>query len=238
VLFHQSHDEIDWTIEMKRTILNLVALIAFLAMSLQTDVVRADVSSAFLLTVEWLVDNSEQIVILDYKNLRGEEKKPTVVRVLKGDEDLTVWPLKGDGDNDGPPSDGDRRLAFIGPDGKLLQEVRLDRRYGDGYSAGAVAMDLRLYDVWYGTTQFGELLLSKDSLIAAIKSRLEAKPRTPMERDKGNEKKDECISGPSGFVLDGHNVLCLLVVPMTVEDKELRIEYARSHMEEEAQPTK
>ncbi len=84
-----------------------------------------------LYSVEWLVDESNVILIAEYAD-EVTDVKPKILRTLKGQQEVVQWPLTKAILRAGalqPDSAGRIRLLFIRGTAELLQSVKLNRDY-------------------------------------------------------------------------------------------------------------
>lgn len=138
-----------------------------------------DLDRATLFSIEWLVDESSVIAVAKFPVEQAESgraessaaSKPELLRTIKGNFGDLKWPLVMPqeivlGQHAGPPVGGRIRLLFVRGTSELLQSVKLGRGYDD---------PPKLWDKWYGITQFGEMLLTESSLYRAVNGRLQAK---------------------------------------------------------------
>jgi hypothetical protein len=175
--------------------------------------VKADLNIYCIRSIEWLVDNSEVIAVVR-ESEDDERDEPTVLRTLKGDVSRIKWPLKKSPHDGlsyyGPPSDGPVRLVFVRGTSELLGGVKLGRwRYSR--DAG------KIYDVWYGVTQYGDLLLTESDMFRAIDAQLRVGPSQPIERKKDSLFYERSgIEAPRTFPLEDVNETYVLIVPFNV----------------------
>ncbi|QDU89084.1 hypothetical protein Pla175_34230 [Pirellulimonas nuda] len=183
--------------------------------------VRADLNAWTIRTVEWLVDSSDTIAI--YTTTDDEIALSQVVRVLKGDAGGIELPLKESPSTSGqlwqPRSGGPARLVYVRGKSELLQEVRLARpRWGPD----AVRLDYAVY----GVSEFGELYLTEERLLAAISDRVAKSQARPADFRETRPKVPVDLSGMSSFShlsdfpLESTQDTYQLVVPLNAERRE------------------
>ena len=171
---------------------------------------RADLYQSCIRTVEWLVDNSDIIVVVrDTPDAAG--KNPTVIRTLKGDASKLKWPLKkapvGGYTYYGPPSGGTVRLIYVRGTSELLQSVKLGRKRPSA---------AKVHDLLYGVTQYGKLLLNQSDLFSAITTQLKARRATPVARKKDSPHfKRSGIEASPNFPLEQSDDTYVLIVSFT-----------------------
>ncbi len=123
-----------------------------------------------LYSVEWLVDESNVILIAEYAD-EVTDVKPKILRTLKGQQEVVQWPLTKAILRAGamqPDSAGRIRLLFIRGTAELLQSVKLNRDY---------TREPSIREAFLGVSQFESLLLSETDFLRAVKQRVRA-PRT------------------------------------------------------------
>lgn len=192
---------------------------------------RADLNQLYIYTVEWLVDNSDAIVIIraphPMPDNGGVLADSLVVKQLKGGaytQNQRIGRLGSYHHRPGyswfhPKSEGVTRLLFI-KDDKLLQAVSLDRHN-----------KLGAYPSWqeaiFGVSQFGELLLNSSDFLRAIRSRIEEGPGTTLGR-KGTHVAYEGVVAPPSFPLETNGETYVMVVPITEERRDYYIQLSQS----------
>lgn len=153
----------------------LLAIAAWTSTAATAATADADLYQYYILTAEWLVDNSDLIVVV-----RGGEEATTrgeVVRTIKGNPQDLHWPLKpldwGGYSEYAPPADGPLRLLFVRGSSELLGAVQLHRQ-----TIGTPT----IHETLYGVTHHGKLLLSESDLMQAIAARQQARRPPPVSR--------------------------------------------------------
>lgn len=177
----------------------LLVSVVLVVTTLVSSRAKADLDTRIMYSIEWLVDESDTIVIVRDPQNPGEGN-PKVIKCIKGNEASIVWPLTliktrwPDYKNCVPPSDGPVRLLFIRGSSLLLQEVSLGRkraipaiRWSEFFSKHDPIPIAGISQTLYGVTQFGDLLLTESSLFEAIEARLKS-VRVPIKArpDGGN----------------------------------------------------
>ncbi|WP_166826752.1 hypothetical protein [Thalassoroseus pseudoceratinae] len=173
----------------------------------------ADLNQYRLRTIEWLVDNSDTIGVFQV----DETKPPAVLHTFKGDAANIEYPLA-------PPKfdgylyfsrmvEGPIRLRFIRGTSELLEEIEIGRRSPIDFPT--------LLDVYYGVTQYGNVVLSERVLLETLSGRLRAKtgptidpnPRVAHARKSG-------VVAHSDFPLESGGETFVLIVPFTTERRD------------------
>lgn len=162
----------------------LFSLMVWFFAATASDNAMADLDSRIMYSIEWLVDESDTIVVVrDAPN--QADALPEVIKCIKGNAASIKWPLTPmttrwpDYKNCVPPSTGSVRLLFIRESSLLLQAVSLGRP-GDIPAIGWTEFFTHhegvplagIHSTLYGVSQFGDLLLTESSLHAAIDARL------------------------------------------------------------------
>jgi len=186
-----------------------------------------DVDYRCIRCVEWLVDNSDTIVVARYKN--REDDSPQVVHTFKGEGAHLQFPLAfhktGSIEVMNPSSNGLRRILFIRGKSKLLAEVDI-ARVSTNQPVGWA------YKMVYGVTQFGAAILTEGELFAAIEKRVENPPEC---RELGNlrtafrheaELAGAFVGGPPGFFLNHDDWYFMLEVPYNEERRDHFVDIA------------
>jgi hypothetical protein len=104
-------------------------------------------------SVEWLVDESNAIVVCQYEN-ESDEVVAKIIRTLKGDAESIRWPLNKLAVHKEtllPSSKGRVRLLFIRGNSELLQMVELGRGY---------TQEPSIRKAFLGISQYGQLYLT------------------------------------------------------------------------------
>jgi hypothetical protein len=170
----------------------LSSLLFWLVLGFISERAMADLDTRIMYSVEWLVDESDTIVIVrDSQN--PEQNNPNVIKCIKGKVDSIVWPLTPlltrwpDYKNCVPPSAGPVRLLFIRKSSLLLQSVSLGRNktipaigWNEFFTQHDPIPIAGIHSTLYGVTQYGDLLLTESALYAAIENRMKM-PRTPIQ---------------------------------------------------------
>lgn len=177
---------------------------------------RADYNSYGVLTVEWLVDNSDTILIARED---GEEGTESVVEVIKGDGSSFEGKLPeasaeqmglSRGSFRQPPQSGKFKLHFI-KQGARLQSVGLGRDV-------RMERELHLGSIWYGVTQFEQVFLDPSSFLQAIRQRVRSRPsEEQVESMKGRKQPTLSVQASVNFPFETTDELFGLVVPRTHE---------------------
>lgn len=198
--------------------LRILALILALPCSSIALSARADYHLSYINSVEWLVDNSDTILVIESQEETVKATAPEIVQVLKGSTEGVKWPLRrtpwGSHVYFGPRYDDSVRLLFIRGTSELLGEVSLVREWNS-------AVQHR----FYGVTQTGELLMSPSTLVNAVKDRLEVRKNKSLgPRTSSAPSGTSNIAAPLYFPLETTGDTYILTVPF---DSHLRDEYIR-----------
>ncbi len=178
-----------------------------------TTVAFADLNQYRLRTVEWLVDNADVIAVFQL----SPSDPPKLLHTYKGETAQIEFPLSPSA-FDGyyyfeRPAEGPIRLYFIRGTNELLEEIEIGRR---------VPRDSpKLMDVYYGTTQYGKVLLSEQMLLQTVLARLAAKP-TPIIKPNVRvaHARKSGVNAPSDFPLESGGETYVLIVPFTSERRD------------------
>ena len=185
-------------------------LLATVVWTASTSQLHADLNHSWIRTVEWLVDNSQIIAVLDVP-AKGE--KPKVLYTLKGDAERLVFPLKHAKDSINfvePPARSKVRLVFVRFKSQLLQDVGLARQQD------STSVYPSLYDVFYGVTQFGEVLTTESKLMEIVEARIRKGPARLLGL---NPKK--YVGWPqTGFALETSDETYSLIFPLSFERRD------------------
>ena len=182
------------------------ALFTFLCLS-PLRPLHADLNQHMVRTTEWLVDHSTVICIANFSD-EGGNPKPKVLQTIKGDSKALTWPLK-EADFDGyhylgPPATGTVRLLFVGENHELWQAVDLGRH---------PISSPTLHQVFYGVSQYGEVLLTESSLMDAIRTHMAAQPGTLVKRrNTSTHFSRSGIEAPRSFPFENGGETFVLVV--------------------------
>lgn len=141
---------------------------------------NADLHQYAILSTEWLVDHSEAICIVEYASSDDSPcyAKAKVLQVLKGAPDKISWPLNFTDYSRyalrysvaSPISGGKVRLAFVGAENRLLDEVMLQREIPNEPASLA----------HYGIDQYGNYHLTQESLLKCVSKQLKSGPSVPV----------------------------------------------------------
>lgn len=232
----------------------LLSLLTCLVLGFITERAMADLDTRIMYSVEWLVDESDSIVIVRDSQNPGQDH-PTVIKCIKGKEDSIVWPLTPlltrwpDYKNCIPPSTGPVRLLYIRKSSLLLQSVSLGRKKTIppiGWNEFLTQHDpipiAGIHSTLYGVTQYGELLLTESSLYAAIENRMKM-TRTPikvrthsyainehnsLEADLQKSDKSAYSSTPYQFPLNHTAEIYSIIVPSDTHRRDYYINVLQS----------
>lgn len=233
---------------------SVLPLMVWLFAAMASGNANADLDSRIMYSIEWLVDESDTIVIVrDSRDFASGN--PEVIKCLKGDAASIQWPLTAmttrwpDYKNCIPPSTGPVRLLFIRESSLLLQSVSLGRQraipaigWTEFFTHHEAVPLAGIHSTLYGVTQFGDLLLTESSLHAAIEARLKQK-RTPVKVranlysayeldsvDLGMKESEKfaCSSTPSQFPLEHNNEIFSIVVPSDTIRRDHYLEQLKS----------
>ncbi len=207
--------------------LGVCLLIGSLSASLQ-----ADTTTIGMLSIEWLVDESDVIAIVKSTENPSAHR---VAKIIKGNAASIDWSKLQTQKREHffePPGQNLRpsvntpvaRVLFIRGQRELLQAVRLER---DGYIGAidkAAHPDYKPYprrgveSNLYGVTQFGELLLTEPKLLQAIENRMKAvhepvKLRAGVDKHLGKDGSLPARYAAELFPLNNDDEVYYLVVP-------------------------
>lgn len=185
-----------------------------------------------MMSIEWLVDESDVIAIVLEKQTPAEQK---VLKTIKGRSESVDWHNLQMANRDGfltPPSQIPRnlnhkervRLMFIRGRGELLQSVSLERSENIASVNQTSHPDYKPYPrlgfqtKLYGVTQFGELLLTESKLFRTIEDRMKfAHQPIPLRPNCGKHLGGDgalpARYAPESFALNNDDETYYLVVP-------------------------
>jgi hypothetical protein len=185
-----------------------------------------------MMSIEWLVDESDVIAIVLEKQTTAEQK---VLKTIKGSSESVDWHNLRIANRAGfvaPPSQITRnlnhqervRLMFVRGREELLQAVSLERSESIASVKQTTHPDYKPYPrlgfetKLYGVTQFGELLLTEAKLFRAIEDRIKiAHQAIPLRPSCGKHLGSDGIlparSAPDSFPLNNDDETYYLVVP-------------------------
>lgn len=173
-------------------------------------------------TVEWLVDNSDVIaVVRDSGDVAGT--RPVILSAMKGNSDSIKWPLQNDKSGSevyGPKSDGPVRLIFVQGNSTLLAAVALGRELP--------ILKPTIHDIFYGVTQYGDLILTPSRLLQAVQTRIHTGPGKPLAHKPQSSTADDAAWAPAEFPLEASDEIYLLIVPFTIERRDHYIQVLRT----------
>lgn len=192
----------------------------------------ADFSQIWMFSVEWLVDNSDVIAVVNYpqgRSPQSDDADPEILQSIKGDGETLRWPLtplKEKGHYSQKivqlgPRDNSVRVVFGRGPSTLLQEITLVREME--FFHGPVP----LQEMVYGVSQTGELFMTQADLMRAIKNRMEVGPEQPVEvfKERGSEKE---VWAPSWFPLNSTKEVFMLTVPWDTHYRDALIHLAKT----------
>lgn len=176
-----------------------------------------DLYQPYVRTVEWLVDNSDTILVYQ-RSVDGQTQTP--VRSFKGDASAVSFPLKSmkrDGrDYLQKRAKSSIRLAFIKAPNQLIFETDLARE--------SVMSHPGLFRVLYGVSQYGELIVTQQSLFAAIRNRVENGPGTILARNPRRPHTGSSgTEAPRDFPFESSDFTYVLLVPFTKERRDYHL---------------
>lgn len=185
-----------------------------------------------MMSIDWLVDESDVIAIVLEKQNPIEQK---VLKTIKGRSEAVDWKNIQITNRAGflePPSKIPRnlnhkeqvRLLFVRGQGVLLQAVSLERSESITSVNHSTHPDYKPYPrlgietKLYGVTQFGELLLTESQLFRAINDRMKiAHQPIPLRpscgKHLGGEGALPARNAPESFPLNNDDETYFLVVP-------------------------
>ncbi len=182
---------------------------------------NADLNQICIRTVEWLVDNSDHIVVASEDN--GTR---TVQLVLKGDASKIA------NDFSPPESDGyeyfefcgtgHSQILFVRGSSELLQSIPLGR-------AQILSDFPLLLRVIYGVTHHGRILLTESELLTCVRERIEGGLGVALRQDRRQPHARRAgVVARSDFPLETNGRTYVLVVPFTVERRDHYIQLLRT----------
>lgn len=200
----------------------LVALAACASLASQA---VADLEGRHIGSIEWLVDNSDVVAIVKYPQ-EGNQGLPTVVRALKGDEKRLDRPLEYPPYSRSFPSfssNGSASLIFVQGSSKLLAEIAIARPTPEGYSP-------KIEDIYYGVTQYEEVLLTQSAFLRAVASRIQSGPGQVLpSKHKYHEDQHNFVLRPKqGFPIGAAEVDYTIIVSLSVELRDHYIEVLKT----------
>lgn len=231
-----------------------LSLFAWLVLAFISERAMADLDTRMMYSVEWLVDESDTIVIVrDAQN--PEQDHPKVIKCLKGKVDSIVWPLSPlltrwpDYKNCVPPAAGPVRLLFIRKSSLLLQSVSLGRKktvpaigWNEFFTQHDPIPIAGIHSTLYGVTQYGELLLTESSLYGAIEDRIKLS-RNPiqvrthsyaineqnsLEADLKESDKFAYSTTPNQFPLNHTDEIYSIIVPSDTHRRDYYVNLLRN----------
>ncbi|QDU90847.1 hypothetical protein Pla175_42600 [Pirellulimonas nuda] len=207
---------------------NAMCVVGCVVASLVATHAQGDYNWYGIPTVEWLVDNSDIIAIVEH-----EDADLRVLVALKGDgeaigsdlrppETRVSWRI--------PPKGGKQRVVFVSEGSLLLGEIGIGRPL-------SMVTKQSMHGSSYGVTQFGRVLLTASELIDAINDRIQASPpvelpessRTPWR--PGPELIEEqglMVRADIQFPFESTDELFSLLVPRTLEWREHYVQQLRN----------
>lgn len=173
--------------------------------------VRADTENVIVRSIEWLVDNADNIMVVDNAN----DAKPKVVHVLKGDGNVS-FPLQKFEPNSyryfHASSGGTKRVIFVRETNKLLSEIDIGRIPNNQSS---------VTEAIFGFTQFGNPIMSESDLMQEVSKRLEIEQTIKIGIDENGLDQFETTGlytyPPSTFILDTRDEYHILEIPSTAD---------------------
>lgn len=193
------------------------------------DVSRADVEYRCIRSIEWLIDNSDVIVIARYKS--ADDDSPEIVHSFKGKEADVLFPLARfetwEIKTLDPSSNGLNRVLFIRGNSQLLSQIDIVRSSKNQPIGWA-------YKMVYGITQYGNAIMTEGELFTAIQNRV-SKP--PKSKDLGSlrtaflhesDLPGAFVGGPPGFFLNHDDWWFFVEVPFNEERRNYFLELAKS----------
>lgn len=213
------------------SVVRYLMVLGFLIWSNATSV-KGQEKELGILSIEWLVDESDVIAIVLEKQTLTEQK---VLKTIKGRSESIDWHNLEMASGDGfltPPSQIPRnlnhkervRLMFIRGRGELLQAVSLERSESIASVNQTTHPDYKPYPrlgfetKLFGVTQFGELLLTESKLFRAIEDRVKIAHRPiPLRpscgKHLGGDGALPARYAPESFPLNNDDETYYLVVP-------------------------
>jgi len=225
-----------------------LALAITFATSFLSSKLYADYNVSKIRTVEWLVDNSDVIVVVLGGNEECKGEPATIVQTLKGDASNIVYPLQKSSGGQGfsrwePNSRGPARLVFIRGKFELLQAIKLARPIPNlNVERNAINVGRRTF----GVSQYGDLLLTETALFDAIVLRLKRRRGQTLTAKKSSEgilrgsdhvlihppdrkrtplvtlrvRRNFLVPAPDDFPFETTDETYFLIVPFTVERRD------------------
>lgn len=185
----------------------------------------ADLEGRHIGSIEWLVDNSDVVAIVKYPQ-EGNQGPPTVVRALKGDTERLDTPLEyppGSPTFTSFSSNGSASLIFVQGSSKLLAEIAIARPTPEGYSP-------EVEDIYYGVTQYEEVLLTQSAFLRAVASRIQSGPGQllPSKHKHHKDERHFPLRPKQGFPIGAAEVDYTILVSLSVELRDHFIEVLRT----------
>ena len=189
-----------------RFILTCVITLTFLGATASADLYQIRIQ-----TIQWLVDQSDVIVIVQVAE-DGRLRK--TLKVLKGDIQDVNFPLKPIVQNGyqyfKPPMIGRIRLSFIRNHNQLIHQIDLSRK--------PIENSPSLFQVTYGFSQYGDILLTQRDLFQSILQRVKSGPGIPVKHnDRRTLAVSSGVAASPTFPLESDDQTYVLVVPFTIE---------------------
>lgn len=177
----------------------------------------ADLYQPYVRTVEWLVDHSDTILVYQ---ISQDGQSYAAVRSFKGDVSEIKFPLKPpihDGrDYLQKPAKGNFRLAFIKATNQVIFETDLARE--------PVMAHPGLFRILYGVSQYGDLIVTQQSLFASIRKRVKDGPGDLFTRNKRRPHTSHSgTEAPRDFPFESGDYTYVLLVPFTKERRDYHL---------------
>lgn len=212
-------------------VIGYLIVLGFLISSNATSVQGQEIELG-MMSIEWLIDESDVIAIVLEKETPPEQK---VLKTIKGRSESIDWQNPEMASRAGfltPPSQIPRnlnhqervRLMFVRGRGELLQSVSLERSENIASVNQTTHPDYKPYPrlgfetKLFGVTQFGELLLTESKLFRAIEDRMKIAHRPiPLRPSYGKHLGGDgalpARYAPESFALNNDDETYYLVVP-------------------------
>ena len=194
------------SVSLFRFILTCAITLTFLGTTASADLYQIRIQ-----TIQWLVDQSDVIAIVQ---IAEDGRLRKTLKVLKGDIQDVSFPLKPIAHNGyqyfQQPMIGLIRLSFIRDKNQLIHQIDLSRK--------PIENNPSLSRDTYGFSQFGDILLTQRDLFQSIFQRVNSGPSIPV---KHNQRRTLAVSSGVAasptFPLESDDQTYVLVVPFTIE---------------------
>lgn len=181
---------------------------------------NADLYQIYIHTTEWLIDNSDVIVVVS-----GENDKREVQHVFKGDPatlSKNLVPYRDSNTYLKLQTAGESRLLFVRGKSELLEEIGLGRK--------EIEEDVPpLLRVLYGVTRYGQLITSESDLFTCVEDRIKSGHGTPLQQLQSRPHAERSgVTARTDFPLESTDHTYVLIVPITVARRDHYLEDLRA----------